>query len=104
MFRCLTETQHNLSCSAISGFTANLTTPTVHTVGQNLLPIHRLLEENEEWLSAGHGPRKKKTDRTRPDGCERSHFLCVVSHATFAVDDGRESEEDPLSVRCLARE
>ena len=27
------------------------------------------------------------------DGCERSRFLCVVSHATLAVGGGRESEE-----------
>ena len=29
-------------------------------------------------------PRKKPG----PDGCERSHFLSVGSHASFAVDDG----------------
>ena len=38
--------------------------------------------------------QKKKTVRTGPDGCERSHVLSVVSHATLAVDDGRVIEED----------
>ena len=37
------------------------------------------------------GPRKKPgPDRTRLDGCEHSHFLCVGSHVTFAVDDGEK--------------